>query len=252
MKSYIYSIVVFVVMMLIFINHKHAIYKEPVQVSRGLNTWEEYVLKYEKIRERAEQEKQNQTMDTSLIMLIVSTTGILAASLINNKTLEKNLMRKLVESDAINIKQHVEINQEIKFLKTPEKLEASIRQLTAGKLEACRPELRKFINEESERLIEVMGQIMRGGFNYASLAQSIVKIDAAESESYARAGQFGYQFGKKYLGHLKCVTTKLKDDVSDISLDEVYNDKHARLHLACQVFLRDHLNGIIRIYDELV
>lgn len=249
MRYYIVSILVILTMVILYLIHRAPIYVPPYSVKRDatVTEWKKAVEENEKIKARAEQQKQNRAMDTSLVMLIVSTAGILAVQLFNAKNLEK----KIIENREIDKAEHAVINQELKVLKTPEKLELKLREMAAGKVGSCHPDLRQFINEEAELLISVSNEIMHGSFNFAALTHSMTKIEQAEKNSILRAESFGIDFVKKYQTHCQIVATKLKDDISDIVLDEIFNSKHSRFSLSCQVFLRDHLTGIINIYNEL-
>lgn len=189
------------------------------------------------------------TMDNSVMVLIISSLGIIATIIFNPKLI--SIERKVDENNRENVRQHEQLRTELKIIKTPDKLESLLRQMASNKLESCKPVLREFINKESENLIDVAKEIILCSFDYQTLSQSIIKLDLAKKDSIIDAGQFGTEFSNLYEQHTEIVTTKLKDDVSDIVLDEVYNSKQSRFSLACQVFLRDHLNGITEIYDKV-
>ena len=247
-RYYLIPIVVLIAMLSLYATRNEPKYVEPVEVQRVGVDLKTAVKKSEQLKARHEQDQLKKTMDTSILVLILSTAGIIATILFNPKLIK--IERQVKDNHAENKAQHDEIRQELKVIKTPDKLESLLRQMTAGKLESCRPGLREFINMESERLINVAGEIMRGGFDFNSLSQSLIKIELAESQSIKDACSFGESFCKLYHLHLSKVVTKLKDDVSDIVLDDVYNSKHIRFSLSCQLFLRDHLLGIIDIYDK--
>lgn len=246
-RYYIIPIVVILAMVSLYAVHDYPVYVPPVESERIGVDWKTAVKKYEQIKARQEQTELEKTMDTSILVLILSTVGIIATILFNPKLIK--IERQVKDNHEENKAQHEEIRQELKVIKTPDKLESLLRQMTAGKLESCKPGLREFINMESERLIDVANEIMRGSFNFNSLSQSLIKIELAESQSIKDACIFGEHFCKQYQLHLTKVVTKLKDDVSDIVMDDIYNSKHSRFSLSCQLFLRDHLLGIIEIYD---
>jgi len=236
-------------MVFIYATQTAPTYVPPVEVKRnGIDGWREAVKKSQQIKAWKEQSEIKKTMDSAVLTLILSTVSILAAVWFNPKMLK--IERQVADNHELNRVQHDEIKDELKHLKAPEKLESTIRQLTAGKLESCDPDLREFINDESERLISVSGEIVRGGFDYNSLSQSLIKIDLAQKDSLYDACALGKSFCDLYKVHLSEVCERFKDEISDIVLDEVFNSKQARFSLACQVFLRDHMKGIIRIFGE--
>ncbi len=254
-RYYLIPIVVIIAMLSLYATRNEPKYVEPVEVQRVGVDWKTAVKKSEQLKARHEQDQPKKTMDTSILTLILSTVAIIISNWFNPKLLKieqraEKIENKVNENHQENKAQHEELRQELKVIKTPDKLESTLRQMTAGKLESCRPGLREFINAESERLINVASEIMRGSFDFNSLSQSLIKIELAEAQSIKDACVFGELFCKEYHLHLTKVVTKLKDDVSDIVLDEIYNSKHSRFSLSCQLFLRDHLLGIIEIYDN--
>lgn len=248
-RYYLIPIVVLIAMLSLYATRNEPKYVEPVEVQRVGVDWETAVIKSEQLKARQEQNQLKKTMDTSILVLILSTVGIIATILFNPKLIK--IERQVQDNHAENKAQHEEIKQELKIIKTPDKLESSLRQMTAGKLESCRPGLREFLNAESERLIDVANEIMRGSFDFNSLSQSLIKIELAEAQSITDSCKLGEGFCQLYRVHVSQVATKLKDDISDIVLDEIYNSKHSRFSLSCQLFLRDHLLGIIEIYNQI-
>jgi hypothetical protein len=237
-------------MVLLFIVSAEPQYTPPVSMERKeVTEWKAAVEMSEQLKSRQEQKKLKRTMDTSIIISILSFMGTVAIIIYNPKFLK--LEQKIDKIHDENKEHYTEIKQELKVINTPDKLESSLRQMASGKLESCRPGLREFINSESERLIDVANEIMRGSFNYSSLSQCTIKLELAEAASLREACKLGKEFCDLYKVHVSGVAQKLRDDLSDIILDEIYNSKHSRFSLACQIFLRDHLHGIIDIYEDV-
>jgi hypothetical protein len=248
-RYYLIPIIVIIAMLSLFATRNEPKYTPPVKVERVGVDWKTAVVKSENLKARKEQSEITKTMDTAIWTLILSTVAIILSNWLNPKLIK--IERQVQDNHAENKAQHEEIRQELKIIKTPDKLESSLRQMTAGKLESCRPGLREFLNAESERLIDVANEIMRGSFDFHSLSQSLIKIDLAVAQSITDSCRYGDGFCHIYRDHIYTVAGKLKDDISDIVLDEIYNSKHSRFSLSCQLFLRDHLLGIIDIYEKI-
>jgi len=248
-RYYLIPIVVIIAMLSLYATRNEPKYTEPVEVQRVGVDWRTAVKKSEQLKARQEQNQLKKTMDTSILVLILSTVGIIATILFNPKLIK--IERQVQDNHAENKAQHEEIKQELKIIKTPDNLESTLREMAASKLESCRPALRYFINSESERLINVASEIMRGSFDYDGLSQATIKIELAEAESINDSCKLGENYCQLYRIHVSKVSLRLRDEVSEIVLDDAYNSKHKRFSLSCQVFLRDHLKGIIDIYEQI-
>ena len=83
-RYYLIPIVVIVAMLSLYATRNEPKYVEPVEVQRVGVDWRTAVKKSEQLKARQEQSQLKKTMDTSILVLILSTVGIIATILLKS------------------------------------------------------------------------------------------------------------------------------------------------------------------------
>lgn len=188
-------------------------------------------------------------MDTTLLLVVLSTIGILAGVIYNPKMIK--LERKLDGYQAENRTQHDEIKESIKYLKMKHDLEISLREIVNGVIEITSGELSTFLDFEGNLFIDMVQEMIAGPLNVTALPMLHVKLDQAQLESRKRALELGEEFAKLHSISQQKFVAEMTHDIEETMKDEVFNTKYKRISMICERALHTHLTDSVRGYMQV-
>jgi hypothetical protein len=192
-------------------------------------------------------------MDTTLLLLILSTVGILAGIWSNPKMKkleenQKDLSIKLDDYQIENRNQHKELKEDVKKVTVKADLETSLREIVEGVLETTSGDLSSFILFEGGLFINFAKEVSNGSFCPSALPSVRIKLNQIKEESVDRANWLGERFAKEHSNsQIRCVD-KLYNGIEETLMDEMFNTKHKRFKMLCEQFLQTHLTDSVRSY----
>jgi len=215
-------------------------------VYRSSDTTMSALVTNELIQTGKNQAKQQRSMDTSLLMLIVSTIGIFATIIFNPKLAK--IEAKIDKVDKENNEQHSVLQNDIRLGKIKDNIELSLSEILIHCLESSPEGIIRFVNFEGEQTLRFAREIMNGKFDHSAIIQARLKIDEYIAEGKDYAESFGKPFEIAFCKLQHETTSALYKGIKEIATDDAFNSKTNRFRILCEVFLYDHLRGIINIY----
>ena len=185
-------------------------------------------------------------MNTDLIVIILTSLGVIAAIIFNPKMNKISYDVRDVKNDIKQFKD--ETNDKFKKLQVKQDLEASLREISEGVLEITSGELSGFINFESELFIGFAKEVINGSFNVGVLPSIKTKLHGIKYESNMMAKKFGEEFFElHHKSQLECVD-KFYKGIEETLMDDVFNTKHKRFRMLCEQFMHGHLTDSVKNY----
>lgn len=192
---------------------------------------------------------EQRAMDTTIILMILSTIGIIA-TVYRNPQWEK--LRALINNHhKENRTEHEQIVGVLKKLQFKYDLETSLQETVDDVLEITSGELSDFINDEGNMFKDFAKDVSNGGL-YASSAAAIAhKAKMLSIESDKRALQVGDEFVKLHKKSQEHHVKVFVKGVEEVLMDEFFNSKQKRFRLFCEQFLHNHLTDSVRNYMKV-
>lgn len=190
--------------------------------------------------------KLNKTMDSTLILAMLSTLGIVAGIVFNPKLTIINRKLDDFKNDATN--QYNELKTTVKELVTDKDLERSLRDVVDDVVEVTRGELTAFIVDEGSSFITFAKEISSGSFNLSAAQSITAKANKLICDSNKRAERLGPEFAKAHRDSQSKLTKIFTKGVEETLADELFNSKHKRFRMLCENFLHTHLTDAVRAY----
>lgn len=221
-------------------------YEAPFELYRGEDT--NVIIKNKIIEDSRNNVKQQRTMDSSLVMLIVSTAGILFTSLWNYKGLKKDMIKLFTGMDEKNTVAHDGMMLEIKRLKECDTMEIDLREVLADCIKSAPHGIQRFINFEAENNIKFCKEIVNSKFDHTSIKNIKSKIESYSLDAQNEAVLLPAGFRKDFLTIQLKNTSLAFEGIEKILYDEERNSKVHRFRQLMTRILNTHLNEIIDAY----
>lgn len=203
--------------------------------------WNDIQNRIEDIYTEAESKKTKNEYLATIITAALGFITVLSTIIFNPK---------LAAYQKENLAQHEELKHQLKITWIKQTLETSLQAIVDHSLEVVPEELRNIILDRSSLFMDFARSIISSKFDASILNQIEIKLQYIADTPLDSVDVLGEEFVTKFKKtdeeHFKVLFEKMKSIVHESH----FNSKNDQFRIACETFLYEKLNALVRIYKE--